>query len=120
MHVWTHLKPSSQGKTGIGLYPDGMLEHDELVGTLLKKIDDIGLRDNTIVIYSTDNGAETVTWPDGGTTPSHGEKGTTLEGGLQHTVPHTLAGSHSTWNRLQQHHVARRLDANAPCCSRCS
>jgi len=64
MHVWTRLKPSSEGKTGIGLYPDGMVEHDALVGELLKKIDDLGLRDNTIVIYSTDNGAEVGTWPD--------------------------------------------------------
>lgn len=83
MHVWTRLKPSSQGKTGIGLYADGMVEHDELVGELLKKLDDLGLRDNTIVIYSTDNGAETVTWPDGGVTPFHGEKGTTWEGGMR-------------------------------------
>ncbi|HEY6385990.1 MAG TPA: arylsulfatase [Candidatus Acidoferrum sp.] len=83
MHIWTRLKPSSQGKTGIGLYPDGMVEHDALVGELLKKLDDQGLRDNTIVIYSTDNGAETVTWPDGGTTPFHGEKGSTWEGGFR-------------------------------------
>ena len=83
MHVWTRLKPSSQGKTGIGLYADGMVEHDELIGELLKKIDDLGLRDNTIVIYTTDNGAKTVTWPDGGVTPFHGEKGTTWEGGMR-------------------------------------
>jgi arylsulfatase A-like enzyme len=83
MHVWTRLKPSSKGKTGIGLYADGMVEHDELVGELLKKIDDLGLRDNTIVIYTTDNGAETVTWPDDGVTPFHGEKGTTWEGGMR-------------------------------------
>ena len=83
MHVWTRLKPSSEGKTGIGLYPDGMVEHDAMVGELLKKIDDMGLRDNTIVIYSTDNGAEVGTWPDGGMTPFHGEKGTTWEGGMR-------------------------------------
>ncbi|MEL7538096.1 MAG: arylsulfatase [Pseudomonadota bacterium] len=83
MHVWTHLKPASQGVTGIGLYPDGMVEHDQQVGTLLKKLDDLGIADNTIVIYSTDNGAETISWPDGGTTPFHGEKGTTWEGGFR-------------------------------------
>jgi arylsulfatase len=83
MHVWTHLKKESQGKTGIGLYPDGMVEHDGFVGEILKKIDDLGIADNTIVIYSTDNGAETATWPDGGTTPFHGEKGTTWEGGFR-------------------------------------
>jgi arylsulfatase A-like enzyme len=85
MHVWTHLKKSSDGKTGVGLYPDGMVEHDGHVGRLLKKLDDLGIADNTIVMYSTDNGAEVVTWPDGGCTPFHGEKGTNWEGG--HRVP---------------------------------
>ncbi len=83
MHVWTRLKPESQGVTGIGLYPDGMVEHDGHVGQLLQKLDDLGIADNTIVIYSTDNGAETGTWPDGGITPFHGEKGTTWEGGFR-------------------------------------
>lgn len=85
MHVWTHLKKESDRVTGIGLYPDGMVEHDKMVGALLKKLEDLGMADNTIVMYSTDNGAETVTWPDGGITPFHGEKGTTFEGG--HRVP---------------------------------
>ena len=83
MHVWTHLKPESQGVTGIGLYPDGMVEHDGQVGQLLDKLDELGVTDNTIVVYSTDNGAETISWPDGGTTPFHGEKGTTWEGGFR-------------------------------------
>lgn len=83
MHCWTHLKKDSYGKTGIGIYPDGMVEHDGFVGQVLKKLDDLGIADNTIVIYSTDNGAETFTWPDGGTTPFHGEKGTTWEGGFR-------------------------------------
>ena len=83
MHVWTRLKKESQGRTGIGLYPDGMVEHDDMVGKVLKKLDDLGIADNTIVIYSTDNGAETFTWPDGGITPFYGEKGTTWEGGMR-------------------------------------
>ena len=83
MHVWTHLKPSAQGRTGIGLYPDGMVEHDDMVGGLLKQLDELGIADNTIVVYGTDNGAETGTWPDGGTMPFHGEKGTTWEGGFR-------------------------------------
>ena len=83
MHVWTHLKKSAQGRTGIGLYPDGMVEHDDMVGGVLKQLDDLGIADNTIVVYGTDNGAETGTWPDGGTTPYHGEKGTTWEGGFR-------------------------------------
>jgi arylsulfatase len=83
MHVWTHLKPESDGVTGISVYADGMVEHDKMVGEVLKQLDDLGITDNTIVIYGTDNGAETVTWPDGGTTPFHGEKGTTWEGGFR-------------------------------------
>jgi arylsulfatase A-like enzyme len=83
MHVWTHLKKESYGRTGIGLYPDGMVEHDDTVGKLLKQIDDLKIADNTIVIYGTDNGAETMSWPDGGITPFWGEKGTTWEGGFR-------------------------------------
>jgi arylsulfatase len=85
MHVWTRLKEESKGKTGIGLYPDGMVEHDGHVGQLLDKLDELGIADNTIVMYSTDNGAEKFTWPDGGTTRFRGEKGTNWEGG--HRVP---------------------------------
>jgi arylsulfatase len=83
MHVWTHLSKASEGVTGIGLYPDGLVEHDKMVGEVLKQLDDLGIAGNTIVVYGTDNGAETVTWPDGGTTPFKGEKGTTWEGGFR-------------------------------------
>jgi len=83
MHVWTHLKKESEGVTGIGLYPDGMVEHDKAVGTVLKKLEDLGIIDKTIIMYSTDNGAEKFTWPDGGTTPFAGEKGSTWEGGFR-------------------------------------
>ena len=83
MHIWTHLKPASQGKTGLGIYADGMVEHDGQVGELLKKLDDLGIADNTIVIYTSDNGAEVFSWPDGGTTPFRGEKNTNWEGGYR-------------------------------------
>jgi arylsulfatase len=83
MHIWTHLKRESQGKTGLGVYPDGMVEHDAMVGELLKKLDDLGIADNTIVMYSTDNGAEAMSWPDGGTTVFRGEKNTNWEGGYR-------------------------------------
>ena len=83
MHVHTRLQEKWQGKSGISIYADGMLEHDEHVGVLLDKLDDLKIADNTIVIYTTDNGAETFTWPDGGNTPFHGEKGTTYEGGMR-------------------------------------
>ncbi len=83
MHVHTRLEEKWRGKSGISIYADGMLEHDEQIGTLLNKLDELEIADNTIVIYTTDNGAETFTWPDGGTTPFHGEKGTTYEGGMR-------------------------------------
>lgn len=83
MHVFTHLKASSLGKTGKGIHADGMVEHDGMVGELLKQLDDLGIADNTIVIYTTDNGAEIALWPDGAMTMFHGEKGTTWEGGMR-------------------------------------
>ncbi len=83
MHVWTHLKPASEGKTKLGVYPDGMVELDGLVGQLLKKLDDLGIADNTIVLFTSDNGAEVVSWPDGGTTPFRGEKATNWEGAFR-------------------------------------
>jgi len=83
MHIWTRLKAQSQGKTGLGIYPDGMVEHDAMVGQLLDKLKELGLEDNTIVMYSTDNGAEKFTWPDGGQSPFRGEKATNWEGGYR-------------------------------------
>ncbi len=83
MHIWTHLKEESEGVTGLGVYADGMVEHDKMVGQLLDKLDEWGIADNTIVMYSTDNGAETFSWPDGGTTIFRGEKATQWEGGYR-------------------------------------
>jgi len=83
MHIWTRLKAESQGKTGLGIYPDGMVEHDALVGQLLDELKRLGLDENTIVMYSTDNGAEKFTWPDGGQSPFRGEKNTNWEGGYR-------------------------------------
>ena len=83
MHVYTHLSPKWAGKTGFGLYADGMAELDWEVGEILKKIDELGIADNTIVMFTSDNGAEIFTWPDGGNHPFRGEKGTTYEGGFR-------------------------------------
>jgi arylsulfatase A-like enzyme len=83
MHINTHLKPASIGKTGLGVEADGMVEHDGMVGQLLKQLDDLGIADNTILLYTTDNGAEVFSWPDGGTTPFHGEKNASWEGGYR-------------------------------------
>jgi len=83
MHVWTHLSPKWENKSGFGLYADGMMELDWEVGEILKKIDDLGIADNTIVLFTSDNGAEIFTWPDGGNHPFRGEKGVTYEGGFR-------------------------------------
>ncbi len=83
MHIWTRLKEESQGVTGLGVYPDGMVEHDGMVGQLLDKVDELGIADNTIIMYTTDNGAETFSWPDGGTIPFRGEKNDNWEGGYR-------------------------------------
>jgi arylsulfatase A-like enzyme len=82
-HVWTHLSPKWENKSGYGLYADAMMEMDWEVGELLKKIDDLGIANNTIVVFTSDNGAETFSWPDGGNVPFRGEKGTTFEGGFR-------------------------------------
>jgi arylsulfatase A-like enzyme len=83
MHIYTFLKPESKGKTGLGVYADGAVEMDGMVGQALKKLDDLGIADNTIVVWTTDNGAEVFSWPDGGTTPFKGEKNTNWEGGYR-------------------------------------
>jgi arylsulfatase len=83
MHVFTHLSPDAMGKTGKGIHADGMVEHDGHVGQLLDQLDQLGITDNTIVLYTTDNGAELALWPDGAQTMFHGEKGTTWEGGFR-------------------------------------
>ena len=83
MHVFTRLSPKWENKSGYGLYADGMMELDHVVGTLLKKLGDLGIADNTIVVFTSDNGAEIMSWPDGGNTPFKGEKGTTWEGGMR-------------------------------------
>jgi len=82
MHVYTHIRPEHQGKSGMpgNAYADGMWEHDQDVGKLLKKLDDLGIADNTIVIYTTDNGPNQFSWPDAATTPFRNEKNSNWEG----------------------------------------
>src|SRR5271165_203410 len=83
-----HLSDKWKDKSGHGLYADAMMELDWEVGELLKKLDDLGIADNTIVMFTSDNGAEIFSWPDGGNHPFRGEKGTTYEGGFR--VPAVL------------------------------
>ncbi len=80
MHFRTHVKAENRGKSGQDEYSDGMVEHDSHVGVLLKHLEDLGIADNTIVFYSTDNGPHFNTWPDAGTTPFRSEKNSNWEG----------------------------------------
>jgi arylsulfatase A-like enzyme len=82
-HVWTHMSPKWANKSGFGLYGDAMMELDWEVGEILAELDKQGIADNTIVLFTSDNGSETFSWPDGGTSPFKGEKGTTYEGGFR-------------------------------------
>lgn len=83
MHVWTRLSEKWDGKTKFGLYADGMQELDWVVGQLLDEIDKLGIVDNTIVVFTTDNGPEKFSFPDGGTSPFRGEKGLGWESGFR-------------------------------------
>jgi arylsulfatase A-like enzyme len=109
MHLRTHPKPDSVGQAGRwqSPYHDTMIDHDNVVGALLDKLDELGIADNTIVVYSTDNGPHMNTWPDGGMTPFRSEKNTNWEGAFR--VPEMIrwpgrieAGTVS--NEIVQHH----------------
>ena len=114
MHIFSHLKPSSIGKTGLGTYPDGMVEHDEDVKRLLDKIDELGIADNTLVMYSTDNGPEEFSWPDGGTSPFRGEKDTNWDAGLARADLDALAGRDQARHGLERDLRARRHAPDHP------
>ncbi|WP_234903128.1 arylsulfatase [Ensifer adhaerens] len=85
MHLFTHIRPEYQGQSGMpgNDYADGMVEHDNDVGKLLKAIDDLKIADNTIVVYATDNGPNQFSWPDAATTPFRSEKDTNWEGAFR-------------------------------------
>ena len=88
MHIYTHLRPgreklAAQHSSAFDIYGSGMIEHDMQVGELLKTLDELKIAENTIVVYTTDNGAMAAWWPDGGTTPFRSEKATTWEGGVR-------------------------------------
>ena len=81
MHFRTHTAKKHEGKSGQGFYNDAMVAHDENIGRMLDKLDELGIADDTIVMYSTDNGPHYNTWPDAGITPFRSEKNTNWEGG---------------------------------------
>ena len=81
MHFRTHTAEKHKGKSGQGFYNDAMVAHDENIGLMLNKLDELGIADDTIVMYSTDNGPHYNSWPDAGMTPFRSEKNTNWEGG---------------------------------------
>jgi arylsulfatase len=83
MHFRTHTRKAAEGKSGQGFYNDAMVDHDEAVGRMLDKLDELGLANDTIVIYSTDNGPHFNAWPDAGITPFRSEKNTNWEGAFR-------------------------------------
>lgn len=109
MHYYTHISDKVAGKSGQDFYNDGMVEHDGHVGQLLKQLDDLGIADNTIVLYTTDNGVHFNQWPDAGITPFRGEKNTNWEGAFRvpaivrwpnHIKPNSISNevmSHQDW-----------------------
>jgi len=109
MHLYTHPKPESIGQAGRwqSPYHDTMIDHDKVVGALLEKLDELGIADDTIVVYSTDNGPHMNSWPDAGMTPFRSEKNTNWEGAFR--IPELIrwpgkiaAGVVS--NEIIQHH----------------
>lgn len=86
MHLRTHVRAEHRDKPGLNSrteYADGMIEHDATIGTILKALDDLGIVNDTIVLYTTDNGPHQNTWPDAGTTPFRSEKDTNWEGAFR-------------------------------------
>lgn len=106
MHFRTHVKTELRGISGQDEYSDGMVEHDMHIGQFLKKLDDLGIADNTIVFYSTDNGPHMNTWPDAAMTPFRGEKNTNWEGGWRVPAMVRWPGkikAHSVSNEIMHH-----------------
>ncbi len=85
MHLRTHVRPEHRGRYehGDSEYIDGMIEHDDTIGSILKALDDMGIADNTVVVYTSDNGPHMNTWPDGAMTPFRSEKNTNWEGAFR-------------------------------------
>ena len=116
MHLRTHTKPESVGQAGRwqSEYHDTMIDHDKNVGQLLDLVDELGLGDDTIVMYSTDNGPHMNTWPDGAMTPFRSEKNTNWEGAFRIPLARPLARQDRRRFRVERDRAAPRLVADLP------
>ena len=117
MHVFTHVRESMQGQSGMpgNEYADGMIEHDGDVGKLLKALDDLGIANNTIVVYTTDNGPNQCSWPDAATTPFRSEKDTNWEGAFRVPAMVRWPGQYQGRRSLQRDGLRPRLVPDAAC-----
>ncbi|MDW8414648.1 MAG: sulfatase-like hydrolase/transferase [Thermaurantiacus sp.] len=111
MHFRTRIKPESRGQAGRwqSEYHDVMIDHDKTIGVMLDLIDELGIADDTFVMYSTDNGPHCNSWPDAGTTPFRSEKNTNWEGAYRVPLHGALAGPHPAGQRVQRDCGAPRL-----------
>ena len=116
MHLRTHVKPESRGQSGRwqSEYHDVMIDHDKNVGAVLKALDDAGIADNTFVMYSTDNGPNMFSWPDGAMTPFRNEKNTNWEGAYRVPCVVRWPGKIKPGTRVERDRGPSRLAADIP------
>ncbi len=114
MHFRTHVADKDRGISGQDEYSDGMVLHDRHVGKLLAKLDELGIADNTLVLYSTDNGPHQNTWPDAGTTPFRSEKNTNWEGAWRVPAMVRWPGKIEAGFGVERHHASHGLAADLP------
>ena len=115
MHLRTHVRDEHRGgyQHGDSEYLDGMIEHDETIGSILDALDEMGVADNTIVLYSSDNGPHMNTWPDGAMTPFRSEKNTNWEGAFRVPMLVRWPGHIAAGHGHERADEPQRLDADA-------
>ena len=116
MHLYTHPKPESKGQAGRwqSPYHDTMIDHDKNVGQVLDYLDELGIADDTFVMYSTDNGPHMNSWPDSAMTPFRSEKNTNWEGAFRVPMVVRWPGEDQAWSNLERDRPAPRLVADLP------